>query len=1096
MEDKSLHIGILKPVLESFTVPALVYDEHGDILIFNSAAESLLNASLERKNLFEILPVELKSFFERISEQKEKQSLTITDILEMQLKSGKVKCEIVTKPLSFIEKSYFLLTINLNYCKSEKGNKLIYCSPEKLKKVLSNDVIAIIDEIKNSFPFTFIGKEKIQNMVNKIPEMFWIKEPDDKFILVNDKLAGMYKLKPQQVEGKSEEYFLPYYLLEFNQTISSYIKNTLNCFITEGIQLKGFSTSENYLTIEIPLIDSENQLQAVIGIAQTMKSDLSGSSLNTYQSFDIPLAYLFFNEKGEITNYNKKMFGELGIEKDLFGTKYFDVFEQVTSKEISKVLDSGELQMELTGKIKSNHEIENYTIKIVKIVGDYNENINYFLTLEKQKEVDDIEELIKKRGKMFDVLIKKNPDPIFIYDLENLRFLEANEAALNLYGFSRDEFLKMDLTDLYAPEDIQTLLENNSFEGDDKTFNGPYKHKRKDGSIVYVEIYKNPFKFHEREAHFNIIRNVSSDIEKEKNLQLYKSIFDNTDNMVFTTDDVGFIQYINLPVSTYLNYIPDDLQNSSFISLLEETDRIRINSLVFNSKLNDAFNATINLKKKDGSFLKCAVTISPVIDFNGELISYSVIGKPEEHVIEKIVEVKTEVEKPVVKQADDYINPQVLTTIFHEILTPINVILGFVQELKDSVDNPNEEQVEALKYITENRIQLLDVMNSVAEYSQVNIEAGKIKVTESNFAEIVETVNKELKDNTGILKEKEFLYGKLSWSLEVKTDILMLKTFLYVLSRMCFKISQKKELYISGYQYDEDNFLVSFKDDEAEISDKLLKTLDLVFKSKDVSFIREFGLSRYSVLVAKKIFEILQGKLELVKKSGKDSEFGFIFPIILRVDTSESVVEESEEPVLIEKKITHEEAPAMIPEAVTTDSVEIPKIDWNSKKNEHKVTEVKEPVVVQAKTTDVVELETAKPEEQPLQQKPKELEISRLSCLYIEDQVDSQILFKVQMKELKDMKFAVSFEEALPLITSNQFDFIVMDINLQGEYNGLDALKMIRQMPVYAKLPIIAVTAYVLPGDKEKFVAAGFNDFISKPIFREKMIESLEKIFT
>jgi CheY-like chemotaxis protein len=100
------------------------------------------------------------------------------------------------------------------------------------------------------------------------------------------------------------------------------------------------------------------------------------------------------------------------------------------------------------------------------------------------------------------------------------------------------------------------------------------------------------------------------------------------------------------------------------------------------------------------------------------------------------------------------------------------------------------------------------------------------------------------------------------------------------------------------------------------------------------------------------------------------------------------------------------------------------------------------------------------------------------------------------MKELKEMKYAVSFEEALPLITSNQFDFIVMDINLQGEYNGLDALKMIRHMPGYSKLPIIAVTAYVLPGDKEKFVAAGFNDFISKPIFREKMIESLEKIFT
>jgi CheY-like chemotaxis protein len=50
-------------------------------------------------------------------------------------------------------------------------------------------------------------------------------------------------------------------------------------------------------------------------------------------------------------------------------------------------------------------------------------------------------------------------------------------------------------------------------------------------------------------------------------------------------------------------------------------------------------------------------------------------------------------------------------------------------------------------------------------------------------------------------------------------------------------------------------------------------------------------------------------------------------------------------------------------------------------------------------------------------------------------------------------------------------------------------------MPGYELIPIIAVTAYVLPGDREKFIAAGFNDFISKPIFREKMVSSLDKIF-
>ena len=126
---------------------------------------------------------------------------------------------------------------------------------------------------------------------------------------------------------------------------------------------------------------------------------------------------------------------------------------------------------------------------------------------------------------------------------------------------------------------------------------------------------------------------------------------------------------------------------------------------------------------------------------------------------------------------------------------------------------------------------------------------------------------------------------------------------------------------------------------------------------------------------------------------------------------------------------------------------------------------------------------------------PQSLDLTKLNCLYVEDQVDSQILFKVQMKELRDVKFAVSFEEAQLVLMNHRFDFIVMDINLQGEYNGLDALKIIKTMPAFSSIPIIAVTAYVLPGDKEKFISAGFDDFISKPIFKEKMMESLEKIF-
>ena len=133
--------------------------------------------------------------------------------------------------------------------------------------------------------------------------------------------------------------------------------------------------------------------------------------------------------------------------------------------------------------------------------------------------------------------------------------------------------------------------------------------------------------------------------------------------------------------------------------------------------------------------------------------------------------------------------------------------------------------------------------------------------------------------------------------------------------------------------------------------------------------------------------------------------------------------------------------------------------------------------------------------EEVISEETTKISFSNLNCLYVEDQIDSQILFKVQMRDLKDIEFANSFEKSIPLLKSKQFDLIVMDINLQGEYNGLDAMRAIKRMPGYAHTPIIAVTAYILPGDRERFIKAGFHDFISKPVLRDKLEIVIDRIF-
>ena len=86
------------------------------------------------------------------------------------------------------------------------------------------------------------------------------------------------------------------------------------------------------------------------------------------------------------------------------------------------------------------------------------------------------------------LMFSVNPHPMWIYDRSTLRFLKVNDAAVKNYGYSREEFLAMTLLDIRPPEDVSSFMQ--SVRVDHQGFNrsGLYRHRRKDGSIVMVEI--------------------------------------------------------------------------------------------------------------------------------------------------------------------------------------------------------------------------------------------------------------------------------------------------------------------------------------------------------------------------------------------------------------------------------------------------------------------------------------------------------------------------------------------------------------------------------------------------------------------------------
>ena len=386
-------------------------------------------------------------------------------------------------------------------------------------------------------------------------------------------------------------------------------------------------------------------------------------------------------------------------------------------------------------------------------------------------------------------------------------------------------------------------------------------------------------------------------------------------------------------------------------------------------------------------------------------------------------------------------------------------------------------------------------MNSVVEYSNYEKNNIDFNISKVAITDIIEDLQSNIKGLTDA-KNIELGYGKISSSLKFKTDKEKFQNLIKLLIKFTAGLAKEEKIYLSAYPDGRDKFIISIKDDYSHSSKHLLEFYKKAFLHENFDP-RKFGISKLSLRLARAILSTLNGKAEISVEDNSEEMF-FVFPMeFSQAQKAEQIQDENQEDKIEQAIEELKEESVDKDENIEEGSRDITVIDetreYEMEEDRDLIDETEingETIEDELKEENVDALDTTPGSDETL----NKLDLSQLRCLYIEDQVDSQILFKVQMKNLKEIKFAVSFEEAMPILDSDKFDFIVMDINLQGEYNGLDALKLIQRMPNYENVPIIAVTAYVLPGDKEKFIATGFSGFISKPLFREKMVDTLKKI--
>jgi two-component system, cell cycle response regulator DivK len=118
------------------------------------------------------------------------------------------------------------------------------------------------------------------------------------------------------------------------------------------------------------------------------------------------------------------------------------------------------------------------------------------------------------------------------------------------------------------------------------------------------------------------------------------------------------------------------------------------------------------------------------------------------------------------------------------------------------------------------------------------------------------------------------------------------------------------------------------------------------------------------------------------------------------------------------------------------------------------------------------------------------------TILYVEDNPDNRLLVKrILLSEDYALLEAMDAAEALAVLETTHPDLILMDINMPG-VDGYTLTAKIKALPGFERVPILAVTANVMRGDKEKTLEAGCDGYIQKPLDIDQLTREIERFIS
>jgi CheY-like chemotaxis protein len=485
----------------------------------------------------------------------------------------------------------------------------------------------------------------------------------------------------------------------------------------------------------------------------------------------------------------------------------------------------------------------------------------------------------------------------------------------------------------------------------------------------------------------------------------------------------------------------------------------------------------------------------------------------------------------------------------HEIRTPLNGILGFLELLKTTELTP--EQQDYVNTISQSAKNLLQLVNNILDVSK--IESNKVSLEIIDFKALDEFENTLELFSTPAAQKKIQYVAEVSPNIPtlLKGDILKVKEILQNLINNAIKFTHEKglisvKILLEGVTNNKAKIYFEIKDTGIGMSEEQKEKIFEAFSQADESVTRKYGGTGLGLTIVKSYLEMMGSHINVESEVNKGSKFYFTIEFDIADPEpryKQNIFSGTTYAVLntlrdsfrkeysleylnyfgvsrigfnnyeeLQKLLSSEKINAVVVFYEESDKVEISKLQslnlpiifiasYAFKEEISKYSPdftIYDPNVP-TKTYTAITSSKEKKVIRAVQKEVEETPIYKLKALIAEDNPINKKLLQTKLKSMGiEADTASNGLEAFNKYSMNpeKYDVIFMDVQMPV-MDGIEATQEIIEFEKEEELPhtpIIAVTANVLKGDRERFIGAGMDDYISKPIETSELERVLENV--